>query len=77
MYAYMEKLITVGATAVNAFREKIANRVGHYKSEDMAVVSILSGHLGQLYERLLAGGTEAALQLLLRMITFSEHFDTV
>ena len=77
MYAYIEKLITVGATAVKAFRDMVANKVGHYKTEDSALVSILSGHLDQLHERLMTRGTDAALQLLLRMITFSEHFDTV
>ena len=69
--------MTLGPVCLRDFRERIMKKEGYYKCEDPAILSIMGGHLQQLMEKLTKEGIDRGLQLLFRMITFSENFDNV
>ncbi len=62
---------------VKDFHDHILKKDGYYGCEDGTIVAIMAGHLQQLHDKLVKEGLEKALQLLFRMMIFSENFDNV
>ncbi len=76
-YAYLERLLILGAPCIKDLRDHIASKSGYYACEGGPVVPILVGHLHQLYVKLKKEGLERALQLLFKMMIFAGNLDKV
>lgn len=69
--------MTMGPAYIKDLRERIIKKKDNFRCDDQGIVKILDGHLQQIYDRLINQGLQSGLELLFRMMIFSEHFDIV